>query len=694
MTIKISRNDPCFCGSGKKYKKCCFGREIPKQGQRIEKYSQWHAPVSFELMTVALIFIFFLGLQLQAIGRGDYKAQDYQRHTTIIRDSAAHPLKTLTAPIDKTGETPSTVYHLIGGCIYRIFGEGLAGKALAIVNVLCNILTLLLFYLFIRRVIRSGLMRVAGLAFIAFLPVTLITAMAIAADAFMPFFFIASAWLLVLIIDRWKKGGWAIGLMALEGALLITGVMVKVSFIAIFVGVVVIGLILCRCGIGGGRRLLLAFFLIIMVPAAITATLWFSYMSQQIPMYENSNVPKTSLAHMDLRSLLFFKKNDAYLLDAPYFHELRFQDGRSFHPMQETNYYSYPALLHLGIFTDVLNIDQPIRYHSNDPWVVDEYDTRVRPQENQERMKLCVRTSLVFSVCIFLALCWLIGACFNALKLGKETEDVPVIVLGVFGLSLFGETMASLPFVPWPYQLGFWLPRFILPSILSFGVILFVAVDRLPLMKSKVARWVMMAMVVGQSMLQISFLTNTNLSDNELDPNLADYYLARGLNYADHGQFREAIADYNKAMEINPNYAEGYNDRGNAYDKQGQITQAMSDYNKAIEINPNDAAAYKNRGSVFYKENKLTQAIADYNKAIDINISDPEAYCNLGSVYAQEGNFAAAKSNFNKAIEKDPKYEQAYNDLGLIDDNQGRFIQAMSDYNKAIALNPSTRMLI
>lgn len=24
---KIGRNDPCSCGSGKKYKKCCFGRE-------------------------------------------------------------------------------------------------------------------------------------------------------------------------------------------------------------------------------------------------------------------------------------------------------------------------------------------------------------------------------------------------------------------------------------------------------------------------------------------------------------------------------------------------------------------------------------------------------------------------------------------------------------------------------------------
>lgn len=26
---RVGRNDPCFCGSGKKYKKCCLGQELP-----------------------------------------------------------------------------------------------------------------------------------------------------------------------------------------------------------------------------------------------------------------------------------------------------------------------------------------------------------------------------------------------------------------------------------------------------------------------------------------------------------------------------------------------------------------------------------------------------------------------------------------------------------------------------------------
>lgn len=26
---KAGRNDPCPCGSGKKYKKCCYGKDVP-----------------------------------------------------------------------------------------------------------------------------------------------------------------------------------------------------------------------------------------------------------------------------------------------------------------------------------------------------------------------------------------------------------------------------------------------------------------------------------------------------------------------------------------------------------------------------------------------------------------------------------------------------------------------------------------
>lgn len=39
MGKKIGRNDPCPCGSGKKYKKCCLGKEDNPEYSDITKFA-------------------------------------------------------------------------------------------------------------------------------------------------------------------------------------------------------------------------------------------------------------------------------------------------------------------------------------------------------------------------------------------------------------------------------------------------------------------------------------------------------------------------------------------------------------------------------------------------------------------------------------------------------------------------------
>ena len=38
MTQKLGRNDPCPCGSGKKYKHCCGAPQAAQQGRREISY--------------------------------------------------------------------------------------------------------------------------------------------------------------------------------------------------------------------------------------------------------------------------------------------------------------------------------------------------------------------------------------------------------------------------------------------------------------------------------------------------------------------------------------------------------------------------------------------------------------------------------------------------------------------------------
>ena len=52
-------------------------------------------------------------------------------------------------------------------------------------------------------------------------------------------------------------------------------------------------------------------------------------------------------------------------------------------------------------------------------------------------------------------------------------------------------------------------------------------------------------------------------------------------------QYKEAIADFDKAIELNPEDSAAYNNRGNAKDEFKQHKEAIVDYDKAIELNPN-----------------------------------------------------------------------------------------------------------
>ncbi len=130
----------------------------------------------------------------------------------------------------------------------------------------------------------------------------------------------------------------------------------------------------------------------------------------------------------------------------------------------------------------------------------------------------------------------------------------------------------------------------------------------------------------------------------------AALFFYRGNAYADLGQYEQAIADYNQAIQINPQDAEAYNNRGIAYADLGQYEQATADYNQALQINPQLAEAYYNRGNAYYDLGQYEQAIADYTQAIQINPQLAKAYHNRGVTYAHLGQYEQAIADFKQAL--------------------------------------------
>ena len=81
-------------------------------------------------------------------------------------------------------------------------------------------------------------------------------------------------------------------------------------------------------------------------------------------------------------------------------------------------------------------------------------------------------------------------------------------------------------------------------------------------------------------------------------PQDAEAYFRKGNKNFASGKYKDAIEDYNKAIELNLQYAEAYNNRGVANFNLGKYKKAIKDYNKVIELNPQYAEAYNNRGNV------------------------------------------------------------------------------------------------
>jgi Tfp pilus assembly protein PilF len=67
-----------------------------------------------------------------------------------------------------------------------------------------------------------------------------------------------------------------------------------------------------------------------------------------------------------------------------------------------------------------------------------------------------------------------------------------------------------------------------------------------------------------------------------------------GITVAQRGLWREAIFQWERAVEIDPTYAAAYNNLGIGYEHEGELNKARQAYERALEIEPNNAMIQQN----------------------------------------------------------------------------------------------------
>ena len=115
--------------------------------------------------------------------------------------------------------------------------------------------------------------------------------------------------------------------------------------------------------------------------------------------------------------------------------------------------------------------------------------------------------------------------------------------------------------------------------------------------------------------------------------------MRQGLAKVDRGEHRDAITDFDQAIQLQPDYVDAYYNRGVAKFHLGQSQIAISDYDIALRIQPDYAPAFVARGVAKASLGKHQDAIPDFDQAIQLEPDNATAYVNRGNARASLTNF-------------------------------------------------------
>jgi tetratricopeptide (TPR) repeat protein len=102
---------------------------------------------------------------------------------------------------------------------------------------------------------------------------------------------------------------------------------------------------------------------------------------------------------------------------------------------------------------------------------------------------------------------------------------------------------------------------------------------------------------------------------------------------------------------------EQHKDAGNEFVRQGNYKEALNEYNLAIEGDANNAIYYANRGLAHQKLFNHNQAITDLEKAISLNPNYSKTYPRLATCYITMGNVNKAIEITDKGLALEPNNE-------------------------------------
>jgi len=479
------------------------------EGGQVEKTFPRVCP-EWERRALLVVLALVALVEINAVFHRGVIGQDFELHANIML-AGARDMRTL---LNFEHPDPPLLYA-IGAWILRVTRGIHALEIMGLLHVVVSLFTLVLLHRLAQPIIQRPLLRLAFVVLVGFLPVYLIHGVVIAGDGWSCFFFAA----ILLVLRNVPLASTPVrrhASAAAVGGLLILGALFKYTFVSTILAAALWLVQMARRKTSGWKTVVVWILPAVVVPLIF----WAVQIHMHKDFTDRLGVGFRLANAMNLRSLLFLRTADWHVLDAPAYTERLSYDGVPPTEMefggvkvpiylQELlfpNRYSYPALLHLGIFTDLLNIFQYDPSYSA-PGIPIMPPRPARSAINQARMALAVKTAVPLSLISLLAVIgWVLSYLKRGLwRPGEWSADVELIL--VPSLAWFANIVIFFPFIPHVYNGGYWLPRLILPAITGFCALAVAALDRVT------TRWrlgalpyLFTAYVLLQSALHVSFL--------------------------------------------------------------------------------------------------------------------------------------------------------------------------------------------
>ena len=139
------------------------------------------------------------------------------------------------------------------------------------------------------------------------------------------------------------------------------------------------------------------------------------------------------------------------------------------------------------------------------------------------------------------------------------------------------------------------------------------------------------------------------------------------------GQYEESLELIEKALLIIPNSAWEHVNKGNALYGLNRSKEAMAQYDQAVDIDNESVNAYYGRGTIYYDEGKVEEALTQMNKVLELEPNDPDATETAIYAHLYLDQNEKAKALADEFMKKNPDDYTAYKYKGAVMENTADF---------------------